>query len=114
MIGVEPVDTRKAIILPANALLFLVGVLDLISTLWWVHTGRAVEYNPVMAAVLDAGVPAFVAVKMSTLIVFVVVMEWYRRRRCALFARAVGLFTLIAYASIYTVSLLVVNKDCIL
>lgn len=95
-------------------MLVLVGVLDLVTTLWWLHTGRAVEYNPIMAALLRIGTPAFVIVKLSTLIACVAALEWYRRRRCALFAKAAGLFALVAYVSIYAVSFLVVNRDFLL
>jgi uncharacterized membrane protein len=86
----------------------------MLTTLWWLHTGSAVEYNPIMAALLRVGTPVFVIVKLATLASCVAVLEWYRRKRCALFAKAAGLFTLVAYVSIYTVSFLVVNRDCLL
>jgi hypothetical protein len=104
----------RPLILPANVLLLFVGVMDLVTTLWWLHTGCAVEYNPIMAALLRLGTPIFVAVKLASLIACVGVLEWYRRKRCALFAKAAGLFAVVAYTSIYVVSFLVVNRDCIL
>ena len=96
-------------ILPANIILIIIGTLDLATTLWWLRTGRAIEINPIMAVVLKAGIPAFVAVKLSTLVSYVAVMEWYRRHRDAVLARAVGTFTLLAYAAVYAISFVVLN-----
>lgn len=104
----------KSYILPANAMLVLVGVADLLSTLYWLKTGQAVEVNPVMAAVLHGGIGLFIGVKLATLTAFVGVMEWYRRRRSAAFARLVGSATLIGYISIYTVSFCCVNYPTLL
>ena len=96
--------------LPANAILLAVGLADLLTTLFWLTTGRAVEVNPIMAAVLRAGVWPFVITKLSTLVAFVGVVEWYRRRRNPVFARVVGNITLIGYVGIYAVAFACVNQ----
>jgi uncharacterized membrane protein len=99
----------KVRILPANALLIAVGLADLLSTLFWLRTGQAIEMNPVMAAVLHAGLGAFILVKLSTLVAYVSVVEWYRRHRNPAFARLVGSITLIGYVGIYAISFCFVN-----
>jgi len=99
----------KVRILPANALLIVVCLADLLSTLFWLKTGQAVEVNPVMAALLHAGLGVFVLVKLSTLVAYVGVMEWYRRRRNPAFARVVGSVTLFGYLGIYAISFCCVN-----
>ncbi|MGI6294845.1 MAG: DUF5658 family protein [Armatimonadota bacterium] len=104
----------KSYILPANAMLLLVGVADLLSTLYWLKTGQVIEVNPVMAAVLHGGIGLFIGVKLATLGAFVGVMEWYRRRRNPAFAHLVGNATLIGYIGIYTVSFCCVNYSTLL
>jgi hypothetical protein len=99
--------------LPANAVLLAVGLADLFTTLFWLATGRAVEVNPVMAAVLRLGVWPFVLTKLATLGAYVSVLEWYRRRRNPVFARVVGNITLIGYVGIYAVSFVCVNHGMI-
>lgn len=106
--------TRKRGILPVNIVLFTIGLADLFTTLFWLHSGHAVEVNPLMAFALKAGVPLFVVVKVATLCAYVAVMEWYRRRRDPDFARAVGNITLAAYLGIYAVSFAVANHGLLL
>lgn len=100
--------------MPINLALLVVGISDLLTTLFWLHTGHAIEFNPIMAAVLRAGVPVFVMVKLLTLAAYVVVMEWYRRNRSASFARGVGSLTVTAYLAIYAVSFCCINRDILL
>lgn len=97
--------------MPANIVLLAVGLADLVTTLFWLATGRVIEVNPIMAAVLDTGVLLFVLVKLATLGAYIVVMEWYRRHRSPAFAKAMGNFTLIAYLCIYAVSFYSVNHS---
>ena len=96
--------------LPANAVLLAVGLADLLTTLFWLATGQAVEVNPIMAAVLRAGVWPFVIAKLGTLVAYVGIMEWYRRRRNPVFARVVGNITLIGYIGIYAIAFACVNQ----
>jgi hypothetical protein len=95
--------------MPVNVVLLAVGLMDLVTTLFWLATGRVIEVNPIMAAVLQAGIVLFIFVKIATLGAYVTVMEWYRRNRNPIFARAVGSFTVLAYISIYVVSFYSVN-----
>ena len=99
------------LILPANALVVVLGLVDLITTVIWARAGLAVEFNPVMSFVLKAGIPTFVLVKVATLGAYLVVVEWYRRNRSERFARATGLATLVAYLSLYVVSFCCVNHS---
>lgn len=100
---------RRYIITPVNALLFFVGLLDLLTTVIWLETGRIMEVNPIMAGVLKLGMTPFILVKMSTLVIYVGVMEWYRRRRNPAFARFMSYVALFGYIGIYTVSFYHVN-----
>ncbi|MCX8052702.1 MAG: DUF5658 family protein [Armatimonadetes bacterium] len=100
---------RSSRILPANAALVAVGLIDLLTTLIWLRAGIAVEVNPIMAAVLRCGLSAFIGLKLTTLATYLTVMEWYRRRRSAAFARSVARITLASYLAIYAISFAYVN-----
>jgi hypothetical protein len=90
------------------ASLFLVGLADLLSTLMWIKGGLIVEANPLMAAILGAGVVPFVLVKLSTLSAYVIMMKWYRQRSIQR-ARVIAATATIAYVVIYSLSFLAVN-----
>jgi len=94
--------------------LLAIGLTDLITTILWLRAGCAVEYNPVMAALLHAGVGVFVLAKLLTLGAYVGVIEWYRRRRNPVFARMIGNITVAAYLCIYAVSFCCVNWSFLL
>jgi hypothetical protein len=106
---VSYLKTRGIGILPVNIAILAVGIADLATTLFWVRTGRATELNPIMAALLGAGILPFVLAKLSTLVAYVTVTEWYRRKHSAGFARMAGNVTVIAYLGIYAVSFVSVN-----
>ncbi|MEN6356387.1 MAG: DUF5658 family protein [Armatimonadota bacterium] len=95
--------------MPVNAAVLIVGLLDLITTVFWLATGCVIEVNPIMAAVLKTGLMLFIFVKVATLGAYVAVMEWYRRHRNPAFVSAVGNFTVLAYIGIYAVSFYGVN-----
>jgi len=99
--------------MPVNAVLLAIGLADLLTTLFWLAAGRAIEVNPIMAALLRLGIWPFVIGKLGTLVAYVGVVEWYRRRRNPVFARLVGNITLFGYIGIYTVSFAVVNHGII-
>lgn len=101
-------------VLPANLALLAIGLADLASTLIWLQTGRATEFNPIMAAALEFGTLYFIAVKLSTLAAYVCVIEWYRRHRRPRFAVTVSNITLGAYACIYCVSFVCVNYGALI
>ena len=96
-----------------NALLFAVGLTDLLTTVFWLETGRAIEVNPIMAALLHSGLGLFIAVKLATLFTYVGVMEWYRRRRNPVFARVMSRVALFGYLGIYFVSFCCVNHSMV-
>ena len=114
MPGAAPMQRQTSPILPANAALVIIGLADLLTTLFWLHRGYAIEINPIMAAVLRCGVGLFVALKLATLAAYVIVMEWYRRRRSAAFARTVGRITLAGYLALYSISFAFVNAGLVL
>lgn len=95
--------------LPWNLTLAVIGVIDLATTLIWLHEGRVVESNPIMAPLLSVSLPLFAFVKLSTICAYIVVMEWYRRRRSPAFARTVSMVTVAAYVGVYIVSFCSVN-----
>jgi hypothetical protein len=100
-------------VLPVNIALVLVALIDLITTVVWLKTGRAIEINPIMASVLRLGIDVFIGVKVGTLAAYILVLEWYRRSRSAALAALIGRITLASYISIYTVSFLLVNGSLI-
>ena len=106
--------TRPARVLPVNIALLIIGAVDLATTVFWLHTGQAVEVNPVMAALLGRSMALFIVFKAGTLAAYVAVIEWYRLRRNAAFACFVSNVTAVAYLSIYAVSFLLVNCGFIL
>lgn len=66
--------------------LVMICLADMLSTLFFVTRGSAVEQNPLMAACLRQGVGTFVLVKILSFVPFVIAIELYRRRNAA-FAR---------------------------
>lgn len=62
--------------------LVLIGIClaDMISTLFFVLRGQAVEQNPLMKVCLDQSPLVFVLVKLASFIPFVLAVELYRRK----------------------------------
>jgi hypothetical protein len=112
--GSHVLKTLSAAILPVNAILIAIGLLDLSTTLYWLAAGCAVEFNPIMAGLLHAGIGWFVLVKLATLAGYVGATEWYRRYRNPVFAQFVGRLTVIAYVAAYGISFCCVNFSCLL
>jgi len=102
---------HAARVLPINLVLLFIGLADLSTTIILLYTDQAIEVNPLMATVLDRSFALFVGVKLATLLGYVAVMEWYRRRRSPEFARVVGGITVAAYLAIYAVSFCCVNRS---
>ncbi|MFQ3549620.1 MAG: DUF5658 family protein [Armatimonadota bacterium] len=105
---------KKIDIMPTNIAIFAIGMIDLLSTLFWVYTHRAIEHNPIMAYLLEIHPALFISVKIASLLVFVVVTEYYRRNFSQSFAKKVGVVTIFAYIGIYTVSFTIINKQYLL
>ncbi len=100
-------------ILPGTALLLIVGLLDLLTTLIGLRDGCIIEANPLMNGLLVHSLAAFVSVKLLTLMAFVIVIEWYRRHSTRA-ASAVSVFTVSAYLLIYLICFWHVNYRFIL
>lgn len=64
-----------------SVLLSVIVLADLLSTILLLEYGLAVEANPLMRALLPHGWLVFSLVKCSTLVGFLMVLTWYRRRR---------------------------------
>lgn len=105
---------RSVPVLPVNIVLVLIGLADLVSTVFWLSTGQATEVNPIMAALLSVSPALFVLAKLATLGVYVAFIEWYRRYRNASFARVVSNVTVLSYVGIYSISFIAVNANALL
>lgn len=105
---------RSVLVLPINIVLLVIGLADLLTTIFWLRTGQATEVNPIMAAALSLSPVLFILVKLATLGAYVAVIEWYRRRRNPSFARIVSNITVTAYVGVYSVSFFVVNASLLL
>jgi len=82
----------------------LVGIClaDMISTLFFVLRGAAVEQNPLMRVCLDASPWVFVLVKLASFIPFVLAVELYRKKNAA-FARLACPISIVAYVVTFVV-----------
>jgi hypothetical protein len=90
-------------------LLALVCLLDLISTVWLLKTGRAIEANPVMEFYLArGGTLCFVAIKAFLFLAPLVVLEQIRKKRPQ-FIRMLFRTYLAAYVVLYCVGSWYVN-----
>ncbi|MGC8666980.1 MAG: DUF5658 family protein [Chthonomonadales bacterium] len=68
-------------VLPETTILAAVGLADLLSTVYWIATGHAMEANPFMAGVLKALGPwGFSLLKAALLGGPLAVAEWARHR----------------------------------
>lgn len=83
-----------------NVALFVVCMADMLSTLYWVHTGAAVEDNPIFSQWLRRGDGVFVAMKFASFMPLIGVSTYYRRQRPNLIRNAMRL-TVAAYIFLY-------------
>ena len=96
-----------------NLAVFMIGLIDLITTLVWIHNGSAIEFNPIMAWVLSFGIIAFILTKLLTISIYIFVLEWYRKRDNTTFSYNIARFTVFAYLGIYFISFITVNSTLI-
>ena len=85
-----------------SLILVAICLADMISTLFFVLRGSAVEQNPIMAACLDKGPLVFVLVKIASFLPFVLAIELYRKKN-AIFARLACRSAIAAYLVIFAV-----------
>ncbi len=64
-----------------SLLLATICVADLITTLWFVRDGNAMEANPIMRHYLELGIWPFVVAKSAMVLGPLVILEWARTRR---------------------------------
>src|SRR5688572_3426815 len=63
----EASDMRSRLVVPGLAVLVVLALLDLISTLWWHSRGMMTEFNPLMRPLLEKSEWLFSGVKLLTL-----------------------------------------------
>jgi len=97
---VNPFLSLRDWLSPENVALFVVCVADMISTLYFVHAGMAVEDNPVFSSLLARGDGVFVAAKFLSFMPLIAVSTYYRRRRPKLIVGAMR-FTVAVYVIMY-------------
>ena len=63
-----------------SLILVAICLADMLSTLYFVMMGMAVEQNPLMAACINHSPVTFVLVKMASFVPFIIAIELYRRK----------------------------------
>jgi hypothetical protein len=61
--------------------LFVLCMLDLLSSAWLFHRGLATESNPLLRGAAEAGVIPFALAKLASFLPALAAAEWLRRRR---------------------------------
>ena len=84
-----------------SLILVVVCMMDMLSTLFFVMRGCAVEQNPLMAACLRHSPMTFVVVKLLSFIPFVIAIELYRKKDPA-FSRIVCRSAIVLYVVTFT------------
>ena len=79
---------------------------DMLSTLYWVHSGVARESNPMLAECLRRGYGVFCAQKLASFLPLILFCAYYRSRRPRLIAIALR-GTLILYILFYTIAVVI-------
>ena len=85
-----------------SVLFFAVCSLDMLSTLWWVHTGIAAESNPWLAACMRVSPLYFCAVKCISYVPVLMICAYYRETypRCVSLSLRWGIF---GYLAMYAI-----------
>ena len=96
----NPLLSLREWLSPENIALFVVCIADLVSTLYFVHQGMAVEDNPVYRDFLSRGDGVFVGMKLLSFMPLIAVSTYYRRRRPRLIVGAMR-FTVAVYVLMY-------------
>jgi hypothetical protein len=80
--------------------LFVICMLDMLSSAWLFQNGLAVEGNPVLRGFAEAGIAPFIGAKLASFLPALLVAEWYRRIRPRR-ARPLLRFTIVGYVGVY-------------
>lgn len=91
-----------------SLILIVICTLDMLSTLFFVNRGSAMEQNPLMAACLRHSVMTFVLVKIASFVPFVIAIELYRKKDAA-FAQIVCRCAIVLYVVTFVVLTLGIN-----
>ncbi|MEN6371627.1 MAG: DUF5658 family protein [Armatimonadota bacterium] len=98
----------KTLISKESIILSLICMADMFSTLIMVSMGYATEQNPLMASCLQRSAWLFLAAKTASFLPFIVVVEWYRRKKPA-FAQAATRAAIVLYLLAYVTITVRVN-----
>jgi hypothetical protein len=90
----------------------LVGLADLITTIYWVQYKGADEANPLFAFFLSMGIGCFTVMKLIMLACPIYVLE-YARMRCPDFTRRASRCAIAAYLSLYLVGVVNINPHLV-
>ena len=69
-------------------ILIAIGIADLISTIFFIQRHGAIEANPLFRHYWQMGLPQFIAAKIAMLAAPLLILEWARRQKPKLVARA--------------------------
>ena len=89
--------------------LLFICTLDMLTTLYFVTHGFAVEINPIMNAFFKISPLAFVAAKLISFIPFIIAIEMYKKHN-ARFTSIATRFTIVAYSIVYVVATVGANR----
>jgi uncharacterized membrane protein len=92
-----------------NTILGIICMLDLVSTVYLLCTGRMVEGNPIMAYVLGYGMAAFILVKLLSFVPTMYLLQWYRSRNLG-FSKLMTTVAITGYLCFYILGVLAINK----
>lgn len=85
-----------------SLVLISVCLADMLSTMYYVGAGVAVEQNPIMAYFMNIGMGIFVIAKLFSFIPFIVAVEIYRRNNPLFALKAIRL-AIAAYVIVFIV-----------
>jgi len=92
-----------------SIVLLFICTLDMLTTLYFVTHGFAVEINPIMNTFFRISPFAFVAAKLISFIPFIVAIELYKKHN-ARFTSMATRFTIVAYSVVYVVATVGANR----
>ena len=93
-------------------ILIAICAADLVTTIWLVCAGMAIEGNPVMGHYLDQGIHVFIAAKVLLVAGPLIILEWARRSRPA-FVHSMMRATILMYLGFYGVGVLRLNSGAV-
>ena len=92
-----------------SVILIVICTFDMLTTLYFVTHGIAIEYNPIMNAFFKISPASFIIAKLFSFVPFVIAIEVYRRHN-ERFAMIATRFTIVAYLLVYIFATLGVNR----